>query len=224
MIIVPTARGFLGGAKSWGPRTALSARSGSGSVVFSGLTVPAGALVAIGVADQSATSVMGIVSDTAGNTWASTGWTDNSAGGCSIFWSRITSPLSGGTITAAAHSGSTTLMSAGGMWAAGAAPSPYDAAAYATASNSGTVAPTVTSGAPSGPGELFFAFWAGPSNVTTPTCDAAWESDGSVTGTATTVLPLTAGSRVSVGAGAVTFTPTLSAIKIGRSNIAAFHL
>jgi hypothetical protein len=224
VIILPAARGFIGGAQAWGPRTALSARHSTGSVVFSGLIIPVGALVAIGVADQSATSAMGVVSDTSGNTWNNTGWTDNSAGGCSIFWSRITNLLVGGTITATARSGSTSIMSAGGMWAAGAAPSPYDAAAYATAANSGTVAPTITSGTPSGPGRLFFAFWAGPSNVTTPTCDPAWEDDGFVTGTSTNVLPFTAGSRVNAVASAVTFTPVLSAIKLGRANIAAFHL
>lgn len=220
MIIVPAVRGFLGAAKQWGPRNSLVAKNGTGTVLFTGLTIPAGALVVLGVSDVSATSTLGTVTDSAGNAWSNTGWTDNAAGGASIFWSRLTNPLNAGTITVTSRSGAGTI-AAGGMWATGPAAAPYDAAAFGTTGVT-SAAPTCISGAPSAAGELFFGMWAAGAVARTVTNDPGWTSHGVVNPTAA-LYGLAVASRINTGTGALTYAPTLNTSGLCRLNIAAFH-
>jgi hypothetical protein len=220
VIIVPAARGFLGGAAPWGPRTSIVPKSASGTVTFTGLTIPAGALVAIGTSDTTAASAVGTVTDSAGNVWNNTGWTDNSTGGSTIFWSRFVNPLIAGSIAVTTRSGAG-VMTAGGMWATGAAAAPYDAAAFGSASAT-VAAPTCTSGVPSKAGELFFAMWGVVPSTRTITNDPAWTSHGVFNSTPST-YGLAVASRINSGAGALVYAPSMNTGATSRINIAAFH-
>lgn len=192
----------------WGTPTNIGTNSGSGGVAtiaLTGVTVPAGALIVVSVLERNAT-VSGSVSDTL-NSYSPAPAVSLSGGGrVQAFYAYNVSALSGGTITFTKISAPNTAVISAFYVTGASTSSPLDLAN--SVALSATATPSLTSGTPAVPGELFVGI-AGYGNTGTYIQASGWSAPpNAVIGTASA---LGGGNLINSGTSTQTFSPTVSA-------------
>ena len=201
-----------------------SGSGGNGSnttVVLSGVTVPAGAIIVVAVTEASGDALLGSVSDSAGNSYSLI--TSADAGGSSfyesgIFYSTTGNALSGGSLTYTKHNGvANTAISA--VYVTGAkASSPLDTAVTQRATGSSS-APSVTSGTPTSQGELFIATVGWPNATLTQDSGHGWASPPAQGSSTANVA---GGNQINSTAAALTFSPALGSAQSWAAFVIGF--
>lgn len=190
--------------------------SSANTVTLSSVTVPSGALIAVGTSDSSNASSGGTLSDGGTNTYTSivSKALNNSSGqGFSQVWySNNVSALSGATLTYTfASTSKTGCLSA--LYATGiAASNALDTAVTASATGN-SASPSVTSGTPAVAGELFLA-WVGYTGINgqsyTQDSTHNWATPfANFNSTTSNTKCGGGGNQVNAGTGTIVFAPTL---------------